>query len=281
MSADFDTQHFGEPDEYGVPRDGRTAYVDIPTMILQGIRDFSANRPRSLQKEIGPSGLGTPCDHCLAAALVGWERAQDEAWLPLIGTAVHELLLGEASPWHSVARLVEPDGTVTEHGGWLKEKRVDVGTIAGERVSGNADLFHVPSGTVVDLKIVGATTLNEARRHGASQQYRWQVQLYARGFQLAGYEVNACTIAFLPRNSMRLSDAVFCTYPYDVDIADDALNRAEKMLADARYLESISERARDVWIDSLPRAAGCYDCARYPIIVPRKSELQEFATGGA
>jgi hypothetical protein len=204
--------------------------TDIPSLILQGIRDFSANRPRSMQKEIGPSGLGTACDHCLAAALVGWER-------------------------------------------------VDVGTVAGMRVSGNADLFHVPSGTVVDLKIVGATTLNEARKNGASMQYRRQVQLYGRGFAMAGYQVNHCTIAYLPRNSMRLSDAVFSTYAYDVDFADDALNRAEKLLADARYLEtSVSVRARDVWIDSLPRAAGCYDCARYPLIVPRKSDLQQYAT---
>jgi hypothetical protein len=248
--------------------------TDIPSLILQGIRDFSANRPRSMQKEIGPSGLGTACDHCLAAALVGWERAQDEAWLPLIGTAVHELLLASDEPWKDADHFgawCGPD--------WLKEHRVDVGTVAGMRVSGNADLFHVPSGTVVDLKIVGATTLNEARKNGASMQYRRQVQLYGRGFAMAGYQVNHCTIAYLPRNSMRLSDAVFSTYAYDVDFADDALNRAEKLLADARYLEtSVSVRARDVWIDSLPRAAGCYDCARYPLIVPRKSDLQQYAT---
>jgi hypothetical protein len=246
--------------------------ADIAGMILQGIRDFSANRPRSLQKEIGPSGIGNPCDHCLAAALVGWERAQDEAWLPLIGTAVHELLLSDPQ-WDAMDNSAYPGPD------WLKEHRVDVGTIGGMRVSGNADLFHVPSGTVVDLKIVGATTLNEARKGGASQQYRYQVQLYGRGFTLAGYDVRQCVIAYLPRNSMRLSDAVFCTYPFSMDTADDALNRAEKLLADARYLEnSVSVRARDVWIDSLPRAAGCYDCARYPLIVARKSDLQQYAT---
>jgi hypothetical protein len=243
--------------------------TDIAAMILEGIRDFSASRPRSLQKEIGPSGIGNPCDHCLAAALVGWERAQDEAWLPLIGTAVHELLLCEGMGAWGVD--------------WLKEHRVKVGTLGSGResrsIEGNADLFHIPSGTVVDLKIVGATTLNEARKNGASMQYRRQVQLYGRGFAMAGYQVNHCTIAYLPRNSTRLSDAVFSTYAYDVDFADDALNRAEKLLADARYLEtSVSVRARDVWIDSLPRAAGCYDCARYPLIVPRKSDLQQYAT---
>jgi hypothetical protein len=247
--------------------------ADIPTLILEGIRDFSANRPRSLQKEIGPSGIGNPCDHCVAAALVGWERAQDEAWLPLIGVAVHELLLNmSVGAWRHV----------NFSGDWLIEHRVAVGALGQGRerrsIEGNADLFHIPSGTVVDLKVVGATTLDEARKNGASIQYRRQVQLYGRGFVLAGYEVNACTIAYLPRNSMRLSDAVFSTYAYDQDFADDALNRAEKLLADARYLEGISTRARDVWIDGLPRAAGCYDCARYPLIVPRVSDLQDYAT---
>ena len=49
-----------------------------------------ANQPRSLQKEIGPSELGTDCLHCLAARLAGWEKRQSAAWLPFIGTCVHE-----------------------------------------------------------------------------------------------------------------------------------------------------------------------------------------------
>ncbi len=238
--------------------------TDIAGMILSGIRDFSANRPRSLQKEIGPSGLGNPCDHCLAAALVGWEKGTDEAWLPLIGSAVHALLLESESPaWGD---------------GWLREHRVTVGTVDGVPIEGNADLFHIESGTVVDLKVVGLSTLNEARRHGASEQYRTQVQLYARGFAGEGYIVDECVIAYLPRNSMRLSDAVFRTYPYDERIGDDALNRAERLLVDARYMATVSERHRDIWIDSLPRAAGCYDCARYPTLIPRTSDLAHFAT---
>jgi hypothetical protein len=87
---------------------------DVPTLILAGIRAFQASRPRSLQVEVGPSQLGNPCDHCLAAALAGWEKRGDDAWLPLIGTAVHELLLTH-----------EAFGN-----GWLKEHRVTVGQVA-------------------------------------------------------------------------------------------------------------------------------------------------------
>lgn len=243
---------------------------DIPTLILQGIRDFSASRPRSLQTAVGPSQLGSPCDHCLTAALVGWEKQQDEAWLPLIGTAVHALLLDEvAGAWETGGRY-EDGGTWGE---WLTEHRVSVGTLAGAEVGGNADLFHIPSGTVIDLKVVGAATLNEAKRHGPAQTYRVQTQLYGRGFARAGYAVNQVCIAYLPRNSMRLSDAYFDIRPYDESIAVAALERAAKLLHMAKAIEAISLAAREEFIDGLERSPGCYDCARYPSLDRGPSEL--------
>lgn len=242
---------------------------DVPSLILQGIRDFSANRPRSLQREVGPSQLGNPCDHCLAAALAGWEKVQDEAWLPLIGTAVHALLLDTAvGAWTTRSR----------GGEWLLEFPVRVGEVNGTPVDGSADAFHVPTGTVVDLKVVGASTLNEARRHGSKAQYRAQINLYGRGFRNEGYAVQQTIVAYLPRNSMRLSDAFFDEKPYDESIALAALERAEQLVHTMRTYERISRQARDVFIDSLPRASGCYDCARYPSLVARPSELAEFAT---
>lgn len=238
-----------------------TTTHDIPTLILQGIRDFSASRPRTLQTAVGPSQLGSPCDHCLTAALVGWPKQDDEAWLPLIGTAVHALLLGDEG---AVFGGVE---------NWLFEHRVKVGVLAGVDVEGNADLFHVPSGTVVDLKVVGASTLNEAKRHGPEQTYRVQTQLYGRGFARAGYDVKQVCIAYLPRNSMRLSDAHFDIRPYDEDIAVKALERAASLLHMAKAIEAISVEARDDFIDQLPRSQGCYDCARYPSLDRGPSEL--------
>jgi len=239
--------------------------TDVPSLILQGIRDFQASRPRSLQKEVGPSQLGNPCDHCLAAALAGWEKGHDDAWLPLIGTAVHELLLGLSSPFDA---------------GWLLEHRVTVGQVRGVDVQGNLDAFHVESGTVVDLKIVGASTLNESRRHGSKLGYKRQINLYGRGLHQAGYAVNTVIIAYLPRNSPRLQDAFFDVQPYSENTALETLARANQLSDAMAQMSRISERARDVYIDSLPRAAGCYDCARYPNIIERPSELQEYATHG-
>jgi hypothetical protein len=240
----------------------QAAAYHVPALLLAGIRAFQASRPRSLQREVGPSQLGNPCDHCLAAALAGWEKGGDDAWLPLIGTAVHELLL-------------TPEVYAGE---WITEQRVTVGTVGNEEVQGNADLFHVPSGTVVDLKIVGASTLNEARRHGSKLQYQRQIQLYGSGFQNAGYAVSTVIIAYLPRNSPHLSDAFFDVRDYDPDIALATLDRAERLASACYTFELVSVKARDVFIDSLPRSPGCFDCARYPSIVPRPSELSIFAT---
>lgn len=243
---------------------------DIAGEILSGIRAFAASRPRSLQREVGPSQLGSACDHCLTAALMGWDKVeQDAPWLPLIGTAVHSLLLDSGDVWR-------------REDGWLCEHAVNVGELARSgvlsAVGGTADLYNARTGTVVDLKIVGATTLNEARRHGPSQQYATQVQLYGRGFMRAGMPVERVVIAYLPRNSMRLTDAVFVDRPYDAGVATAALERAQSLIAAAETFERVSVQARDVFIDALPRAAGCYDCARYPSIVQRPSELAGFAT---
>jgi hypothetical protein len=92
--------------------------------------------------------------------------------------------------------------------------------------------------------------------------------------------VNTVTIAYLPRNSMRLADAHFATFDYDEHIATAALDRATELLNAARDIEQSFTRAiRDIWIDGLTRAAGCYDCARYPIMMTRTSALaSEYAT---
>ena len=58
--------------------------------IRQLIEADIQNAPRELQREIGPSELGTDCVHCLAAKLAGWPERRSPGWLPFIGTCVHE-----------------------------------------------------------------------------------------------------------------------------------------------------------------------------------------------
>ena len=240
--------------------------TDMLTVIENGIR----RQPRSLQKLIGPSEIGTPCDHCLAAKLAGWEETQrDTAWLPFIGTAVHAALADffEAANDQS-HRLGEPKR-------WRVEQRVEVGTIGHHHISGTCDLYDTATGTVCDFKIVGAETLRTAKA-APKDVYRTQVHLYGLGYENAGHTPERVMIAHLPRNATSLSQAVIWDEPYDRDTAVTALARANRVHANLAALTALGTRARDEWITSLDRASGCFSCRRYPDWTPTSRLGTEF-----
>lgn len=215
--------------------------------LLGGITNGIVNHPRSLQQRIGPSELGTPCEHCLAAKLAGWSETRDPAWLPTVGTAVHAWLAEQF------------DGTPR----WLTETRVDVGDLNGVPITGSADLFDLSTGTVVDWKIVGAPTMRQVRAGGPSPQYRAQAHLYGRGFTRAGHTVTRVAIAYLLRAAYPTPAMHLWTEPYDEAVALAPLERATATL---RALDAMYAVGADVdaYVASLPRAEGCYSCPRYP-----------------
>lgn len=234
-------------------------------LITELIEDSIRNAPRSLQKRIGPSELGTECQHCLAAKLAGWERIEPTvAWLPFIGTCVHEhyehlfTVLNEQE--------TKPDGRPV----FLTEQRVTVGQLDGEDITGSTDLYlpdqagYANTGMTVDWKIVGKTTLEEVKRTGQpSQRYIVQAMLYARGWNLAGWPTSHVCIYFQPRNAVSLRAGHIWTAEYDEQIALKALEHAQSLLNNLHALEAVSTTVRDRWITSLPRAEHCWDCAKY------------------
>ena len=178
---------------------------------------------RSLPREIGPSEVGNPCERCLAYALAGDSGREEEAWLPFIGRAVHEYL-EQLFHRHENARA-----KVGIPMRFLPESRVNVGEIDGIPVEGNADLFDVHTGTVVDYKIVGATTLKGVKAHGAKPQYEKQAHLYGRGYARRGFEVRSVLIWFMPRNAIRLDAGIMWQRPYSEAAAIAALDHATNL----------------------------------------------------
>lgn len=167
--------------------------------IRQIIENSIVNAPRSLQKRIGPSELGTDCVHCLAAKLAGWQRSQGVAWLPFIGTCVHEHFE------HYFTELSETVGSPFENR-FETEKRVTVGRLQGLSdgydVSGSIDLWDKSERATVDWKVVGSTTLRSARVHSPSQQYQVQAS-----FELnSGVAVRDAWISMLPRSESHCFD---------------------------------------------------------------------------
>lgn len=218
------------------------------------------NHPRSLQVTIGPSEIGNPCDHCLAAKLAGWEQVDERTvpWLPTVGTAVHA--------WIETAFIQAENTRNAVHTTGLRystEAAVMVGHIAGQEIWGHTDLLDRHVGMTVDWKIVGPTTLKKAKA-GPSPEYRAQAHLYAKGWNDAGVRVDHVAIAYLPRNAMSLDDGIWWHEPHDRSIAVAALDRANRLATNLTALTALGPDAVTAWIGQLPRHAGCWDCGRYP-----------------
>lgn len=256
-TVNLDAFDYSQPVPLYAPHTGADAERAVGE--LRGIVEHAiVHQPRSLQKRIGPSEVGNPCDHCLTAQLAGWDKTPEGTpWLTTIGTAVHGWLEEQVLEHENARNAVHTTGRR-----WLTEREVTVGQIGGVDVTGHSDLFDVETGTVIDHKIVGPTTLRSAPR-GPKGAYRPQAHLYGRGFAAAGFTVTAVAILYWARNG-GWSDAVLWTEPYDEQVALEALARANQLHTNLTALASISTEARDAWITSLPRAKGCWDCARYP-----------------
>lgn len=200
----IDTQRGGDPtllrDELG--------YV---------IADAILAHPRSQQQAIGPSQLGTPCDRKLGFALAHTPPATEPspAWRPQVGTAVHSWL----------AEILDAANTASGFVRWLTERRVDVGYIGDELISGTTDIYDRLTCTVVDWKVCGASSLRQYRANGPGQQYQVQGHLYGRGWTQRGLPVDRIAWYFLPMAG-ELHDAVWFSEPYDEAIAWAALERA-------------------------------------------------------
>jgi len=232
-----------------------------PTQALRDLRGVVeheiTHEPRSLQTAIGPSEIGTPCDHCLAAKLAGWEQHRDVAWLPTVGTAVHRLL-----EEYVIRHENNLNAQHTTGRRWLLEQPTMVGHIAGVEIWGSTDVVDLAAGMTVDWKIVGASTLKQAKT-GPSATYRVQADLYAKGWNDAGVRIDHVAIAYLPRNAVSLNDAIWWTAPHDRARAETALARADALARNLGALELISTHVRDQWISNLPRADRCFDCPRF------------------
>lgn len=193
--------------------------------IIDAIADYDANRPRSIQTTIGPSEIGTPCDRRLAHKLAGTPSSNDRglSWRPFVGTSVH-VELKEA------LRRRDPEGWR-----WQTESTVYVGDIDGQEITGHCDVYDAVTATVIDYKVVGPTTLRDARANGPRPAYRVQVHTYGRGWALRGFPVDTVAILYLPAAG-EIRDRVFWHTPYDESVALAALARADRIAKAVRLV---------------------------------------------
>lgn len=157
----------------------------------------------------------------------------DFSLFPWLGTAGHAQL----------ERTTFPDA--------LHEMKLYVGDVPGYGpIKGTTDLFIPDEGLVVDWKFVGLKKIKEYRSKGAPTQYRYQIQLYARGCELAGYGVKSVAVVFIPRDSGDISDIFVHEEQYQPEMAARALERAGL----------VYQQALEKGWEELPSDDGCWRC---------------------
>ena len=206
------------PPPPGVDADTQARARELETVLRGRVRWYSDNRPRSLQRRLGPSEVGTPCTRQLAYKVAQHPAVNHDGgdpWPSFVGTATHAELDAVFS------------GTPDE---WLTEQRVTVDDDLN--LSGSADLLrlHADGNTVIDHKVVGAGTLRKVRTQGPSATYRTQINLYAHGFARRGIPVEYVAIAFWPRSG-QLSGLQVWLRRYDQTVVDAALARLQAVRA--------------------------------------------------
>ncbi len=215
----------------GDPQLLKAELVDVITTAI-------ANNPRSLQRRIGPSEIGSPCQRRIGYKLAGIRPVNgSSAWRPTVGTAVHtwlETVFTEANrAWR------EDGGHDTTR--WLVEHKVSIGEIPGlgalvaddhddDEIRGRCDLYDRVTATSIDWKVVGPATLKRVKTGHLDHKYRVQGHAYGYGWTRRGQPVDTVAVMFLPANG-ELAQAHLWAEPYDQAVVDTALTNVATVTA--------------------------------------------------
>lgn len=198
---------------------------------------------RDLQRKIGPSTIGSPCDLCVAEALAATDdpTKQPERGLywagAAIGTAVHaqlEILSGELFP-EMIPEMKVKIGELPGYG-------LISGTTDGVLVPGNHEFYPVERYTALDWKTTTRDKLVFLRQafttepkasdskklldaRFKAQTYVGQTHMYARGLILGGVPVEDILISFIPRDAKTSADFWQVTLPYNEEYSNKVWER--------------------------------------------------------
>lgn len=197
--------------------------ADLLSDIRDVITEAEKSRPRSLQRALGPSGVGYLCKRRLAYSLAS-SRREDQTPesrglnhfsdpLPAImGTAMHAWL--EEAVRAANDRL----GRVR----WIPETKVTI----RDGLSGTCDLYDVDTHSVLDWKVLGKASYEKIVKSGPSAGYRGQRQLYGRGYKNEGFPVKYVGNIIISRAGS-LRQTHLDREPYSDEAVDEILARID------------------------------------------------------
>jgi hypothetical protein len=214
----------------------------------QVLIEFDASRPRSMQKELGPSEIGASCVAQIARKLAGLPEKEVTAplWAPLQGTSIHATMEQVIGFWN------------LREGGprWESERAVAI----DDGITGHADAYDGAHKMIIDWKYSGTTTLRgvkAAQRKGLpprdqiKQQYRIQGHLYGFGFEQLGYPVEWVRVVFLAR-SWKFADSVEWTERYNPQLVDWALLRYDAIRRTVMELDILNNPQNIALVPTTP-----------------------------
>ncbi|MGI5155787.1 hypothetical protein [Microbispora sp. CA-102843] len=239
--------------------------AEIAAHVTHVIKSANNNAPRSRQRSIGPSEIGTPCVRRLAYKLLDWDpkpNSDTDPWAAIVGTAVHAWL----EHTFGAANYALPDGRPR----YVLERRV----AADAKLVGSSDLLDRYFRCVIDWKVPGATAMTEYRKkQDPGLTYRVQAHTYGLGYANAGEDIEHVAIVFLPRSG-RLDGIWVWTEPFQPILAQAALQRRDNVLQTVAALDPEANPAN--W--ALFPTADAY-CTYCPWFLPKSTDLSRGCPG--
>lgn len=213
------------------------------------VRRQADRAPRSRQVHIGPSELGVACDRQVVGKLLGEARTNHvtDPWPSVVGTAVHAWLADAF--------------TADDPHRWMTEHRV---TPHPEH-AGTGDLYDRSTGTVLDHKVLGESSLAKVRRpEGPSRKYRRQLYLYGLGFLRQGLPVTRVAILAYPRTRSTLDELYVWEHAFDDTAVAELVDTFTETAR--RKLQAAQVAAGRLALADVPREPShdeCYFCPVY------------------
>ncbi len=204
---------FGPPAPVGTPLPRATAAEALEGETLaawarETIWTAEADRPRSRQRNVGPSELGLACSREIAYKLAETYPVNHsiDPMRSLVGQAIHSHLA-------ELFRGLRPPGR------YLVEQPV---TYQG--ISGTLDLYDRRSRLVIDWKTSSTAKIRRTAVDGPPRHFRWQLQVYAAGLKARGESPSRCAVVYIPADG-DLADTMAWIYPVTASEADEAVAR--------------------------------------------------------
>lgn len=219
--------------------------AEIAARVKEMFHGYTRRTARTTQGHLGPSEVGSPCDRRLAMSLMRVPAVSPggDNWASFVGTWVH-LGLSEVFMWADAGS-----------GRFAVELPLEFPSVLMPR--GTGDLLDRVLCAFLDHKVMGKWSLDKLRTLGPSRTYRVQVHLYAFAARKSGENVTDVAIIGWPREGSSLDDLYVWTEPYDPRVAQEAMQRLERIGQQVEALGTMDPRQK---ARTFPASDDCRYC---------------------